>query len=785
MKISQLEYPTQKEYTIPYLPHVFYVLLLLLLSILMPMNIVLVGSDVVTSLKSDPTSINPPWGLPDFWPDFLRPSTPEKCHPAFITDDMNLRTNSSMPIFKYVLRGAYPKSTQHNPANRIYPVPYLANKLSNCELHTITLRVDIPAVIMKYQAEVYCTLEGFWDESLVSETPNEVVFVITYTRGTIDLAPDDMFDHITLTLNPNPRDPYGQRSAPAYSLGELPINSSSSNNVLAVLDGMHSDLLGAIWAQAMIRGGVNDTSLSLHKTYIALWTEDTGDYCSDTPDATCGSIADYNWVLFAYDAFGNDSVFIAPFNITITNSIIALRDAIMIDLGNAQASSNIYLNKTYFNEVIRTDPFHAESASILTNLPGDARINSSDYWHFCSSWACINTPWAGAFRNVTEHQPLRNIILPYQPNGTQATALNFKYLCPTFRRKPINSMLVSVFTVTMLTSLYALFQWCMPMVEARYQKWQQATARAMNQDTEDQADEEHHLVGIPMARTNTFDSSNTLYDPVSQTEKDKTGRTTNDSANSNSEAPAPTINLSEPSPPASESGKEYGDVDEDDDAPPPFPLPNSIQRSSGSSQPPTVTANSSITLVSSAPAARQRSPSPDSKRMPPPRLPAIRLPTVSTNGLLASNSATQRGNTIFIPSTGGLALPPSTTKRMPNVNTKGKARAKVALAPGHGALDWADLKSSGVDLRGVTELQRITPSMLKEHRSRDDAWSAFGGKVYNITPYLAYHPGGEKELMRVAGRDGSKLFGKSTTHAWVNLDFMLDGCLVGFLVPEE
>ena len=49
--------------------------------------------------------------------------------------------------------------------------------------------------------------------------------------------------------------------------------------------------------------------------------------------------------------------------------------------------------------------------------------------------------------------------------------------------------------------------------------------------------------------------------------------------------------------------------------------------------------------------------------------------------------------------------------------------------------------------------------MLKEHNKKDDAWSAFNGKVYNITPYLPYHPGGEKELMRVAGRDGTKLFG--------------------------
>ena len=95
--------------------------------------------------------------------------------------------------------------------------------------------------------------------------------------------------------------------------------------------------------------------------------------------------------------------------------------------------------------------------------------------------------------------------------------------------------------------------------------------------------------------------------------------------------------------------------------------------------------------------------------------------------------------------------------------------------------------------------------MLKEHKSPEDAWTAIGGKVYNITPYLKFHPGGEKELLRVAGRDGTKLFGmcfsvpfRSTrysfilyficfpglTHAWVNVDFMLDACLVGFLVSE-
>jgi cytochrome b involved in lipid metabolism len=49
--------------------------------------------------------------------------------------------------------------------------------------------------------------------------------------------------------------------------------------------------------------------------------------------------------------------------------------------------------------------------------------------------------------------------------------------------------------------------------------------------------------------------------------------------------------------------------------------------------------------------------------------------------------------------------------------------------------------------------------MLKQHNKRDDAWTAINGKVYDMTAYIPYHPGGEKELMRVAGRDGTRLFG--------------------------
>ncbi|KAL8292908.1 hypothetical protein RQP46_000602 [Phenoliferia psychrophenolica] len=114
-------------------------------------------------------------------------------------------------------------------------------------------------------------------------------------------------------------------------------------------------------------------------------------------------------------------------------------------------------------------------------------------------------------------------------------------------------------------------------------------------------------------------------------------------------------------------------------------------------------------------------------------------------------------------------------------STKKRVRVKVAIEKGYSQLDWGRLQRSGADLRGgVTQLARITPEELAKHKTKEDCWQAYGGKVYNVTPFIKYHPGGVPELMRANGRDGTELFMK--THAWVNADLMLDGCLVGFLV---
>lgn len=106
----------------------------------------------------------------------------------------------------------------------------------------------------------------------------------------------------------------------------------------------------------------------------------------------------------------------------------------------------------------------------------------------------------------------------------------------------------------------------------------------------------------------------------------------------------------------------------------------------------------------------------------------------------------------------------------------GKVRAKVALKPGFGLMDWMRLPLSQHRPRPITMAE------LKEHKTKFDCWTALNGRVYNITQYLDYHPGGVPILMKAGGKDGTALFNKY--HAWVNIDGMLAKCFIGVLVDD-
>ncbi|XP_021793243.2 cytochrome b5 reductase 4 isoform X10 [Papio anubis] len=105
-------------------------------------------------------------------------------------------------------------------------------------------------------------------------------------------------------------------------------------------------------------------------------------------------------------------------------------------------------------------------------------------------------------------------------------------------------------------------------------------------------------------------------------------------------------------------------------------------------------------------------------------------------------------------------------------------RSKVPLKQGRSLMDWIRLTKSGKDLTGLKgRLIEVTEEELKKHNKKDDCWICIRGFVYNVSPYMEYHPGGEDELMRAAGSDGTELFDQ--VHRWVNYESMLKECLVG------
>ena len=106
-------------------------------------------------------------------------------------------------------------------------------------------------------------------------------------------------------------------------------------------------------------------------------------------------------------------------------------------------------------------------------------------------------------------------------------------------------------------------------------------------------------------------------------------------------------------------------------------------------------------------------------------------------------------------------------------------------------MDWVRLSKSGQDLTGLGgprvngKLREISKGELKKHNTRNDAWMAINGAVFNVTVYMDFHPGGWDELNKGVGMDATDLFNE--VHRWVNYEALLAACLVGKLVdgPPE
>ncbi|CAD8080093.1 unnamed protein product [Paramecium primaurelia] len=75
--------------------------------------------------------------------------------------------------------------------------------------------------------------------------------------------------------------------------------------------------------------------------------------------------------------------------------------------------------------------------------------------------------------------------------------------------------------------------------------------------------------------------------------------------------------------------------------------------------------------------------------------------------------------------------------------------------------------------------RNYTAEEVSKHNKPGDVWTVLNGKVYDITLYMDYHPGGVEKLMLGAGKDCTKLFNQF--HSWVNGHAFLEQDYIGNL----
>jgi cytochrome-b5 reductase len=108
-----------------------------------------------------------------------------------------------------------------------------------------------------------------------------------------------------------------------------------------------------------------------------------------------------------------------------------------------------------------------------------------------------------------------------------------------------------------------------------------------------------------------------------------------------------------------------------------------------------------------------------------------------------------------------------------------KVHEKVAIKPGFHLVDWNRLMRSMTTTAFGVDSVTISVEELARHNTKYDCWVAYKGKVYNITQYLAYHPGGEEIVLEWAGKDCTEQY--DLHHRWVNIKATVGKCQVGCL----
>jgi len=72
-----------------------------------------------------------------------------------------------------------------------------------------------------------------------------------------------------------------------------------------------------------------------------------------------------------------------------------------------------------------------------------------------------------------------------------------------------------------------------------------------------------------------------------------------------------------------------------------------------------------------------------------------------------------------------------------------------------------EVRSQSTETVGVgetTTLETYSIADVAMHASKESCWTAVDGSVYDLTLFISQHPGGESNIMKICGIDGTEAF---------------------------
>ncbi|KAH7339773.1 hypothetical protein B0J17DRAFT_716772 [Rhizoctonia solani] len=399
-------YPRSKLFTT-----VTFILIALVLPVLVIVNIITVGHELVPSLRQDfqQNDTVPSWWVATPLAPLLRRKAP-RCQPKDFGRGDTFRLSPS--LFEYKVLSSWRTNTTNVASEDEGRVEYRGGSFNQCFVYSIRFDLSVIESTQTFTVGIMCPdfpVRAFLETRLVFATEVSKDIVGQYYGYGVDL------------LN------FVDSESRDYHRLVFAILDVISTDSLSILDG---NVLN--WLSLSTRAAVDYPDMFFSVTNMM---------------AKNGTI-----YMFNSNQLGEAEIYRA----TITNLMRAVQHAVELDLGNPSLD-NIFTNSSAINNTFNANP---PPAGIAVENWVDR--NSFHYGRVNGYPTFAGMLRAGVPTNITT--ALGNLTgLP--ANSTMITS----YLCPSYQARPMSSLLANVFigTATMFLSAWAAWTFVSAMIAKR------------------------------------------------------------------------------------------------------------------------------------------------------------------------------------------------------------------------------------------------------------------------------------------------------------------------------